>query len=92
MGHGPGALETLAVTERFWSRKRVLLTGNTDRGFVQRMMAAGARGVQQKREPPSAFLKAIEVVLAEGPRTPDMGGRANTIDVGRAVADAVSSL
>jgi DNA-binding NarL/FixJ family response regulator len=40
----------------------LVLTGNTDRGFVQRMMAAGARGVQQKRDPPSAFLKAIEVV------------------------------
>ena len=31
----------------------------------------------------------IEKVLAEGPRTPDMGGTARTEDVGKAIADAV---
>jgi isocitrate/isopropylmalate dehydrogenase len=29
-------------------------------------------------------------VLAEGPRTPDLGGRASTADVGRAIASAIS--
>lgn len=36
-----------------------------------------------------AVMRAIEVVLAEGPRTPDMGGRATTTDVGKAVASAI---
>jgi len=36
-------------------------------------------------------MKAIETVLAEGPRTPDMGGKASTQDVGKAVAEALSS-
>jgi tartrate dehydrogenase/decarboxylase/D-malate dehydrogenase len=34
-------------------------------------------------------LKAIETVLSEGPRTPDLGGKASTQDVGKAVAAAV---
>ena len=34
-------------------------------------------------------LRAIEATLAEGPRTPDMGGTASTTDVGRAVAEAI---
>ena len=38
-----------------------------------------------------AIVRAIEKVTAEGPRTPDMGGTASTADVGKAVADAVSS-
>ena len=37
----------------------------------------------------SAVIDAIEAVLAEGPRTPDMGGRATTTEVGRAVASAI---
>jgi tartrate dehydrogenase/decarboxylase/D-malate dehydrogenase len=37
----------------------------------------------------AAVMRAIEVVLAEGPRTPDMGGRATTVEVGRAVASAI---
>ena len=36
-----------------------------------------------------AIMRAIETVLAEGPRTPDMGGRANTADLGKAVAAAL---
>ena len=36
-------------------------------------------------------VKAIETVLAEGPRTPDMGGKATTTDVGRAVAQIIAS-
>jgi tartrate dehydrogenase/decarboxylase/D-malate dehydrogenase len=36
-----------------------------------------------------AIVKAIEAVIARGPRTPDLGGDAHTEDVGRAIADAV---
>lgn len=36
-----------------------------------------------------AILKAIEVVLVEGPRTPDMGGKGNTTDVGKAIAAVI---
>jgi len=36
-----------------------------------------------------AIMKAIEAVLARGPRTPDLGGDAHTQDVGRAIADLV---
>ncbi len=36
-----------------------------------------------------AVVKAIETVLADGPRTPDMGGDAKTVDVGCAVAAAI---
>jgi len=41
------------------------------------------------REAANAVLHAIENVLREGPRTPDLGGRASTEDVGKAVAGAV---
>lgn len=36
-----------------------------------------------------AIMAAIETVLAEGPRTPDVGGKAGTTDVGRAIAAAI---
>ena len=39
-----------------------------------------------------AILAAIETVLdprADGPRTPDLGGRASTQDLGRAIANAL---
>ncbi|MBP2313941.1 tartrate dehydrogenase [Azospirillum soli] len=36
-----------------------------------------------------AIIAAIETVLAEGPRTPDVGGTANTTDVGKAIASVV---
>ncbi|MFZ1344328.1 tartrate dehydrogenase [Thiothrix eikelboomii] len=35
------------------------------------------------------IMAAIEVVLAEGPRTPDMGGTATTGEVGQAIAAAI---
>jgi tartrate dehydrogenase/decarboxylase / D-malate dehydrogenase len=38
-----------------------------------------------------AVMRAIETVLADGPRTPDMGGKAKTVDVGKAVASAIGS-
>ncbi len=37
----------------------------------------------------AAIMRAIEKVLAEGPRTPDLGGRATTSDMGKAIADAL---
>ncbi|MBP2292940.1 tartrate dehydrogenase [Azospirillum rugosum] len=36
-----------------------------------------------------AIMAAIETVLVEGPRTPDVGGTANTTEVGKAVAQAL---
>src|SRR6187431_2405975 len=45
------------------------------------------------RDAHDAIVAAIEAVLEPGsgaPRTPDLGGRASTADVGRVVADAVS--
>jgi tartrate dehydrogenase/decarboxylase/D-malate dehydrogenase len=36
-----------------------------------------------------AIVHAIEQVLADGPRTPDIGGEANTEDVGKAIAAAL---
>jgi tartrate dehydrogenase/decarboxylase/D-malate dehydrogenase len=38
-----------------------------------------------------AIVDAIEAVLTEGPRTPDLGGTASTEDLGRAIADAVQA-
>jgi tartrate dehydrogenase/decarboxylase/D-malate dehydrogenase len=38
-----------------------------------------------------AIVRAIETVTANGPRTPDMGGTAKTVDVGRAVAEALAA-
>lgn len=40
-------------------------------------------------EAAAAVMRAIEVVLAEGPRTPDMGGKASCADVGKAIASAL---
>lgn len=40
----------------------------------------------------NAVMTAMEKVMSEGPRTPDMGGKATTLDVGRAVAEAVKTI
>ena len=37
-----------------------------------------------------SVVRAIETVLQEGPKTPDLGGKASTQDVGRAIAEAIS--
>jgi len=39
-----------------------------------------------------AMVKAIEAVLVDGPRTPDMGGTASTTEAGQAIAQALASL
>ena len=41
------------------------------------------------KEAGAAIVKAIETVLVEGPRTRDMGGKANTMEVGKAIAEAL---
>ena len=38
-----------------------------------------------------AVMRAIETVLTEGPRTRDIGGRASTQELGKAIADAVAA-
>jgi tartrate dehydrogenase/decarboxylase / D-malate dehydrogenase len=40
-------------------------------------------------EAAATVLKAIEAVLTRGPRTPDFGGTAKTVEVGQAIADAI---
>ncbi|MEJ8826071.1 tartrate dehydrogenase [Variovorax humicola] len=42
-----------------------------------------------QREAHDAILKAIEQVLKDGPRTGDLGGKAATVDLGKAIADLV---
>mgnify|MGYP001064858081 CR=1 FL=1 len=42
-------------------------------------------------EAAASVVKAIETVLENGPRTPDMGGSASTREVGQAIADLVAS-
>ena len=41
------------------------------------------------RDAHDAIVRAIEKVLAEGPRTPDLGGKANTTEMGEAIARLV---
>ena len=36
-----------------------------------------------------AIVRAIERVLSEGPRTRDMGGKASTEELGKAIAEAL---
>jgi tartrate dehydrogenase/decarboxylase/D-malate dehydrogenase len=42
------------------------------------------------KEAGEAIVRAIEAVLRDGPRTPDMGGKATTQEVGKAIATAIS--
>ena len=41
-------------------------------------------------EASQSVVKAIETVLEQGPRTPDMKGKASTSDVGKAVAELIA--
>jgi tartrate dehydrogenase/decarboxylase/D-malate dehydrogenase len=47
------------------------------------------KGDAKYRAAHDAILKAIETSLTEGPRTPDLGGKGNTTDVGKAIAAAI---
>jgi tartrate dehydrogenase/decarboxylase/D-malate dehydrogenase len=47
------------------------------------------RGQGAGRAAHDAIVRAIEHVIAHGPRTPDLGGQAHTEDVGLAIADQV---
>ena len=40
-------------------------------------------------EAAAAVMRAIETVLAEGPHTPDLGGKSSTQELGRALAEAI---
>jgi tartrate dehydrogenase/decarboxylase/D-malate dehydrogenase len=42
-----------------------------------------------QREAHDAILKAIEQVLKDGPRTGDLGGKAMTVEMGKAIADLI---
>jgi tartrate dehydrogenase/decarboxylase/D-malate dehydrogenase len=42
------------------------------------------------KEVGAAVIRAIETVLSDGPRTPDIGGTASTEEMGKAIASAVS--
>ena len=54
---------------------------------------AGAMMLDHLGHPAAAatVMHAIETVLAEGPRTPDMGGNATTIDIGKAIVSVIES-
>ena len=49
------------------------------------------RGDAQYRAAHDAVVRAIEAVLVEGPRTPDLGGGASTTDMGRAIAERIAA-
>ena len=44
-----------------------------------------------RRDAHDAVLRAIETVLAQGPRTPDLGGTASTTDMGAAIAALIAA-
>jgi tartrate dehydrogenase/decarboxylase/D-malate dehydrogenase len=44
-----------------------------------------------RKDAAEAVVRAIETVLREGPRTPDMGGKGNTAAVGKAIAEIVQA-
>jgi tartrate dehydrogenase/decarboxylase/D-malate dehydrogenase len=41
-----------------------------------------------EKDAATSILKAIEGVLIDGPRTRDIGGKAKTVEVGQAIAEA----
>jgi tartrate dehydrogenase/decarboxylase/D-malate dehydrogenase len=43
------------------------------------------------REAHDAIVRAIEQVLKDGPRTADLGGKANTVEAGDAIARLLES-
>jgi len=60
--------------------------------FVPLLEKIGRHEDLTEAEAAAAIERAIEAVLADGgPRTPDIGGRATTKELGAAIASAVSS-
>jgi len=60
------------------------------RGLAERVERLGLQEMAFEAEFDGAMtVDAIENVLVEGPRTPDMGGTASTQDIGRAIAEAI---
>ena len=55
------------------------------------MIWSGAMMLEHLGQPDAAraIVDAIATILVEGPRTPDIGGKARTSDLGKAVADAL---
>ncbi len=55
---------------------------------------SGAMMLEHLGEKPAAdaIVEAIEQIVLEGPRTRDIGGTANTTDVGRAIAQAIGAV
>lgn len=56
------------------------------------MLSHLARGEARYAQAAAAMMRAIERTLAQGPRTPDMGGQATTAEVGQAIADTVAQI
>jgi len=48
-------------------------------------------GDESCRKAHDTIMEAVEAVLLDGPHTPDLGGKATTADVGKAIANAVAS-
>ena len=53
------------------------------------MLDSLGQGDATYRAAHDAILGAIEQVLEHGPRTPDLGGKASTAELGRAIAAAI---
>ena len=100
----PGPERPLRKPEHFAAmhgRKVAVRTGSEVAGrrrFRGEVLAAdddavtlGLSASEQLRIPYDAIVRAIEQVTQNGPRTADMGGNASTVDVGRAVADALAA-
>lgn len=47
------------------------------------------QGAEPYKQAAKALMTAIETVVADGPHTPDMGGNATTVEVGRAIENAI---
>ncbi|WP_234814972.1 isocitrate/isopropylmalate family dehydrogenase, partial [Noviherbaspirillum denitrificans] len=51
-----------------------------------------ANGDVRYKQAHDAILKSVEIVLAQGPRTPDLGGSASTEQLGRAIAQLIRTV
>ena len=71
--------------------QRACVPTHPDRAIDEDASPRGLEMLEHLGQPEAAqaIVRAIETVLADGPRTPDMGGTAHTEDVGRAIAEAL---